>query len=273
LHYCTVKDYSHYIKLSNYDKILYNNGYNRATPLTGTITEKEAKQNHSIKKALYKQVEMDKIENNHCTYEEYNAIKKGFHLSLGQVNELHADIHFIYSDKANVSSKYLQDHLGFFTYIRNWTVEHGNYPSSRTDAMEIFFEILAQHGKYTKNHIKKAALVLPKPTNKFLSLLKANTDKVRKETNNQFFKFSTDDSIYTFDHRAFLTVQPRSKLHKICRIHSIRGYSEWTVRGIVVKILSFRDIDAIIASLIAGKRDSLVDDEDKKAIAASRYKH
>jgi len=273
-HYCTVKDYSHYIKPSNYDEILYNNGYIRATPLAGAITEIEAKQNHSIKKALYKQGEIDKIGNNHYPYKEFNAIKKGFRLSLGRVNELHADIkHFIYSNKANVSSKYLQDYLGFFTCIRNWTVEHGNYPSSRTDAMEIFFKILAQHGKYTKKRHKKGALVLPKSTNKFLSLLKVHTDKVRKETSNQYFKFNTDDGIYTFDRRAFLTSQPRNKLHEICRIHNIRRYSKWPVRSLVVTIMKLPDIDSIIASLIAGKRDSLVDDEDKKAIAASRYKH
>jgi len=85
---------------------------------------------------------------------------------------------------------------------------------------------------------------------------------------------TTTDVFYdTFDHRAFLTVQPRSKLHKICRIHSIHGYSKWPVCSLVVTIMKLPDIDSIIASLIAGKRDSLVDDEDKKAIAAFRYKH
>jgi len=106
-----------------------------------------------------------------------------------------------------------------------------------------------------------------------LSLLKVHTDKVRKETSNQYFKFNTDDGIYTFDRRAFLTSQPRNKLHEICRIHNIRRYSKWPVRSLVVTIMKLPDIDSIIASLIAGKRDSLVDDEDKKAIAASRYKH
>jgi len=139
--------------------------------------------------------------------------------------------------------------------------------------MEIFFEILAQHSKYTKNDIKKAALVLLKPTKKFISLLKTNMDKVRKETSNQYFKFNTDDGFFTFDRRAFLTSQPRSKLHEICRTHNIRGYSKWPARSLVVMILKLPNIDIIIASLIAGKRDSLVDDEDKKAIAASRFKH
>ncbi|EFX95186.1 hypothetical protein HMPREF9397_1863 [Streptococcus sanguinis SK1087] len=28
----------------------------------------------------------------------------------------------------NVSTKYLQDYIGFFTYIRNWRTEHGIIP-------------------------------------------------------------------------------------------------------------------------------------------------
>ena len=54
-HYCEARGYAHYIKPSNYDKILDNNRYVKAMPFSGPITEDEAKQNHRIKKTLYKQ--------------------------------------------------------------------------------------------------------------------------------------------------------------------------------------------------------------------------
>ncbi|WP_241208465.1 hypothetical protein [Streptococcus downei] len=41
----------------------------------------------------------------------------------------------------NVSTKYLQDYIGYFTYIRNWRIEHGYYPTSKADAEAIFIEI------------------------------------------------------------------------------------------------------------------------------------
>lgn len=49
----------------------------------------------------------------------------------------------------NVSTKYLEDYIGFFTYIRNWRVKNGSYPSSRKDAKKIFIELLKSKGKYT----------------------------------------------------------------------------------------------------------------------------
>ncbi|MBU3112594.1 hypothetical protein [Clostridium lacusfryxellense] len=49
----------------------------------------------------------------------------------------------------NVSTKYFQDYLGFFTYIRNWRVSNGNYPSSMKDTEQIFIEMLKVRAKYT----------------------------------------------------------------------------------------------------------------------------
>ena len=42
----------------------------------------------------------------------------------------------------NVSTKHLQDYIGFFTYIRNWRTTNGHYPTSQNDAENIFIEIL-----------------------------------------------------------------------------------------------------------------------------------
>lgn len=38
--------------------------------------------------------------------------------------------------------------MGFFTYIRNWRVTNGHYPSSKKDTEQIFIEILKTRVKY-----------------------------------------------------------------------------------------------------------------------------
>lgn len=65
--------------------------------------------------------------------------------------KLHADIQkFICQDMANVSTKYLEDYLGFFTYMRNWRIDHGRCPFSRNDIESIFIEIIKSRINYSK---------------------------------------------------------------------------------------------------------------------------
>ena len=213
------------------------------------------------------------IENDHCDYDQFNAVKKAAHLSLGRVNELHSDIKgYLYENKSNVSSKYLQDYVGAFAYVRNWRVTHHHYPSSYTDAMEIFLELLCQRNNhYTKKTIKASKLVLPKPTGKFVSMLKKQTANIRREISIPVFKFDVEDGLCSFDRRAFLNALSRSVLHKVCHDNGIRGYSKWPKRSIVAKILKLPNISNIISNLIVEHRDRVVDEEDVKARAAAKY--
>ncbi|MDF1615917.1 hypothetical protein [Petrocella sp. FN5] len=65
--------------------------------------------------------------------------------------KLHADIQkFICQDMANVSTKYLEDYLGFFTYMRNWRIDHGRCPLSKKDIESIFIDIIKSRISYSK---------------------------------------------------------------------------------------------------------------------------
>ncbi|PKM68508.1 MAG: hypothetical protein CVU95_02575 [Firmicutes bacterium HGW-Firmicutes-2] len=65
--------------------------------------------------------------------------------------KLHADIQkFICQDMANVSTKYLEDYLGFFTYMRNWRIDHGRCPLSKNDIESIFIDIIKSGINYSK---------------------------------------------------------------------------------------------------------------------------
>ena len=263
--YCEAKNYKHYIIPSTYSKILDENGYVTPTQHTGPLTNDEKRQNLKIKKSLYRQGEIDKLSPGCYTYEEFEDRKNENGLSLGKVDALHKEIKkFINVERTNVSSKYLQDYIGFFTYIHNWQVEHGHKPSANADAMEIPMDILKLHCNRTKSDIKRTVLSLPKPTGKYVCMLKKKTEEARKATQNKYFKFNAEDAAYSFDKRTFLLGQQRTKLHTICRNNGLRGYSNWTKHSIVSYILKLPDAEDIITRLLTEKRHSEIEDEDKE---------
>lgn len=76
-------------------------------------------------------------------------------------NEL---IKFIVKDMTNVSTKYLENYIGYFAFVHNWTLDHGHYPHSRQDAESILIDIIKQQGKYTITDLKNREMVIHRPT-------------------------------------------------------------------------------------------------------------
>lgn len=182
--------------------------------------------NQKVLECLYNDNRIDYISNRgNMSYDEFYQLKDTNKLSLARVNELHSDIKkFIYGEMTNVSTKYLQDYMGFFTYIRNWRVANGYYPASLKDAEIIFIEILKAKVNYTITEIKDKELELPKPSTRYITMLKSQTEKARKATSNKYFKFDEEDNVKTFNKREYLLHQPKSKLYNICKAHGMKKF-------------------------------------------------
>ena len=133
--------------------------------------------NQRILHSLYKDGLIDRIENvSRLTYEEFGRMKKQHHLNLGKVNELHSELKkFIYTEKTNVSTKFLSDYIGYFTYIKNWSVRYGHYPSSQKDAESIFEDILKLKVNFTVLDVNNQTLELPQPSGRYVAILKKET--------------------------------------------------------------------------------------------------
>ena len=272
--YCNLFDVPHYIKPSNYLKVLNNYGYQTpdySNPIKSKQTEEK---NHKLLEGLYKDNMIDYISNRGTMlYEEFYLLKRSNNLSLGRVNELHLDIkQFIYGKMTNVSTKYLQDYIGFFTYKRNWRVTNGYYPVSLKDTEIIFIEILKSKVNYTIAQINNKKLELPKPTTRYIALLKAETEKARIATGNKYFKFDEEDGVKTFNKREYLLDQPKSKLHAICKAHAIKKHKPLALYSLVSAIIKLPDIDNIIYKLITTDRHYDVADEDLETIKSMTYK-
>lgn len=272
--YCSLFDIPHYVKPSNYLKILTNNGYETPEYKSNPTEAKKTEDNNKkTLETLYNSDLIDKITNRgYISYDEFNQLKRTNNLSLGKVNELHKDIKYLINkDMTNVSTKYLQDYIGFFTYIRNWSVQNGRYPNSNKDTEQIFIEILKCKINYTLTDVEVQELELQKPTNRYIALLKEETEKARAATFNKYFKFDEEDGVQTFNKREYLLDQPKTKLHAICKECKLTKYKQLAKYSLVSLILKQPNIDDIIYKLLANDRHYKVADEDLEAINARRY--
>mgnify|MGYP000885370884 FL=1 len=242
--YCEIFNIPHYIKPSNYSDILLKNGYDDRK----TVEDREKLilklfNNDLINKITYK---------GKLNYIEFKNLKTNNKLSLARVNELHKDLKkFIYTDKTNVSTKYLEDYIGFFTYLKNWKVRFKRYPSSKKDIEQIFEEILTTKVNYTINDIK---LDLPKPSGKYVNILIEETKKAREITGNKYFKFNEEDGVVTFNKRKYLLDIPRYKLYNLCREYNIKRFRKLAMWSIVTLLLKQSDIDIKIYQLLEKDR-------------------
>ena len=231
----------HYIKPSNYNDVLKKNGYYN----TEDIEKKEI-----INLKLYNNKMIDYIENRgKITYTEFKNLKEMNKLSLSRVNQLHNEIKkFINIDKTNVSTKFLNDYIKFFNYIRNWKVKNGRYPSSQKDIESIFEEILTKKVNYTINDIKNKQLEIPKPTGRFTKILEEETKKIRKIASNNF-KFN-EENISLINKREYLLGIPVKYLYNLCKEYKIPKYRKLAKWSLVTLLLKQKNIEEKIYNLL-----------------------
>ena len=197
-------------------------------------------------------------------------MKNANSLSLARVNELHNEIkEHLNHHMRNVSTKYLSDYVGFFTYIRNWRITNGHYPSSYTDAEAIFIEILKGKSNYTIKEQKETKLKIKKPSDKYIKLLEERTKQIRVNTKNPYFKYDNEDNVIGFDKRKYLEDLPKYKLEKLCSIYKIPH--KWAKYCKISELLKQSDLSLEIEKLIIEDRHYLIDDEEQAKLSYSRY--
>ena len=224
---------------------------------------------------LYYEEDSDRITNRgDLSYEEFKELKEKNNLNLARVNELHADIkHFIYSEMTNVSTKYLQDYIGYFTFVRNWRIDNGHYPTSKKDAEKIFIEILRSKVQFRSDDVKNKTLDMPKPSPRSISVLKQETEKIRGIAENPYFKFDEEDGFITFNKREYLLgISPR-KLYDICKECKLKKYRKLAHCSLVSLILKQPNIDEIIYQQLLKDRHYKIAEEDLETIRAGRYRN
>lgn len=267
---CDLLDIPHYIKPSNYNTVIEKAGY--LYPESGKPPEERKAHNQALLERLYRQGEIDYISHREdLTYTDFDRLKKNYRLSLARVNELHSDIKLMIEKKmTNVATKYLNAYMGFFTYRRNWRVEHGHSPANRRDAESILEQLLTQKVTLTRPELEQIELDLPKPSGRAAQILKEKTETARKLTANKYFKFDPED-IPSFNTREILLDAPRSRLTEIAKENKLKGHTKMNQWSLAAAIAKLPDIDAIIMDLITRDRHYQIADEDIKYLQSLRF--
>lgn len=171
----------------------------------------------------------------------------------------------------NVSTKHLQDYIGFFTYIRNWRTTNGHYPTSQNDAENIFIEILKTKKNLTSTEVRQKELSLPKPSSRYMEVLKEETEKARNAIDNPYFKFNEEDGVLSFNKREYLLDLPKTRLYAIskeCRIPRYKKLAHWSLVSVILKQDNIQDI---LYQQLAKDRNQLIDEEDLEVMQSSGY--
>ncbi len=271
--YCELFKIPHYIKPSSYEEILKTNGYIKHENIEPSKIKETTANNKKILVELYKRCLIERITGKGTlSHAEFCKLKEANGLNLGRVNELHKDLKaFINKDMTNVSTKYLQDYVGYFTFLKNWTAQYGTKPTSMQDAKIILEEILKLKINYTTFEVENQTLEVPKPTGKYVSVLKAETQKARIATENKYFKFDEEDGMKTFNKRDYLSNIPRYKLYEICKECGLKGYKKLALWSIISALLKQPNINGIIYRLLERDRHYKIADEDLEHIKAGHF--
>ena len=269
---CDLLDVPHYVKPSNYNKVLENAGY--AFSGAGEDKDERKKRNQMILENLYKGGEIDYIEHREdLSYAEFEKVKYTHGLNLARVNELHSELKLlIEKEMTNVATKYLPDYLGYFMFRRNWKVDHGGRaPVNRKDAEAILKQLLPLKITRTGAELAQVEMTTPKASGRSVQILKEKTETAREITRNKYFKYDAED-VPSFNTRAILLDAPRSHLAQIARAHGIKGYTRLTQWGLAAKIAKLDDIEEIIVGLVMRNRAYEIDEEDVKYMRSLRFR-
>lgn len=223
--------------------------------------------------AMFNENELDYIEHKRYSYDEIEKIKYKYGLNLGLVNELHKDIRrFINKNKHGVSSKYLNSWIAWIMLLKNFAVDNGHYPASKKDAEMILTMLLKEKTNVLCKDIVNVQLNLPKPTDRELKALMANTEKGRKLAGRKRFVFTEEDLIDSNGLRDVLYKIPLKTLKEICNHYyqlnhySYKGYSTYLKTGkrlkYVQKLEKEKDIKDIMFKITAENGKDIYSSEE-----------
>ena len=273
----------HYIKPSNFMEVLKNNGYEELPadyelvlddndPQRATHEAKRTHHPRRVYEKLYREGQVDYIANRgDLAFQEFQLLKERYGLNLARVNSLHNELKStLKKQMTNVATKYLPLYLAFYSYRHNWKVAHGEAPVSKEAADSILGELVALKVNLTRAQLAAVTLDLPKPSGRYIQLLKEQTAKARQITKNKYFKFDEED-VPSFNKRNILLDAPRSKLVELAKARKIKGYTKMTQWSLAAALLKEPDVDEIIMDLIMKDRHYEIADEDLEWLKDRRY--
>ena len=266
--------YPHYVKPSNYLKVLEKAGYEQVSENDEELAKLQREHDNKVMMRLYETGKIDHINNiGELSYPAFCELKYANGLNLAQVNEIHAEMkRFIYGTTlGGVATRYLPLYLSMFEYLHNRKVDTGEDAVSEKDAEEILVELVKTGANLTEDDIeqlRKQPIAEVFASRQYMRLLAENTDRARRITHNARFKFNSDDNVNDFKVEKTLFSMNIAQIKAVARIVDLAGRGSMKKTEMVYALTKCDGIkDAIMSVLLTGEEDR----EDKAAAAKAKY--
>ena len=148
-------------------------------------------------------------------------------------------------------------------------MSNGHYPSSRTDAENIFVDILKGRTTYTSADLNNAEINIPKASGQYMYMLKKKTAELRKSVGNEYVKFDEEDRVVSFDKRKFLGGLPKCKLEILRRKY--KNDCHWSRYAVISALCKQSAIEDDILKLIYDNIADKLSKEDELIIKDKMY--
>lgn len=235
----------HYVKPSNYLDRITKAGYEQPSRVDSEKNAQQVARNEKILRQMWKSGNIDKIYNRgEMDYDEFIALKKENALSLGRVNELHAEMKMaLEKSTAGVSSKFLPLYVAWFQYLHNKKIDGGAKMVSKKMAESILIDAISTRKSITKEELEEMGrkpLSFPTASRSYMLELNRKTEMMKKATGDKWFQFNEEDGLNTFNIRKIMREMPVSNLKTIARSYRIK-YASKMSRTELVSMLEGRE--------------------------------
>lgn len=209
----------------------------------------------AIRQKLYGTRQLDYLDNyEKLSYTRFEALKREKGLTLEKIDSFHRQLkRHINKDMSGVSTVYLPLYIGLYVFIHNWSIDHNDKPASRTDAEQIFVDLLMAGGNFAARGDleKQNILEYSKPTTKYINHLKILTDNIHKQSKQAGFTIDDNDRLVQFNKRKYFESAPKSRLKEIGKEYHIKGYTKMTAYQLAREICSLPNVNDIFLRLVA----------------------
>lgn len=235
----------HYVKPSNYLKVLEKAGYEMASKTDEELADLQREHDNKVMSRLYDNGKIDRIYNfGKLTYNAFCDVKYANGLHLAEVNEIHKEMkEFIQkSREGGVSTRWLPLYLAFFEYVHNRKVDTGEDVISMADAEQVLIAAIATRTNITDDEIeaiRKQPIADVMASNQYMRKLAEKTETARTISGNAKFKFNDEDGVEDFKVQEALFAMTIAQVKQVAKAVNLPGRASMKKTELVYALENF----------------------------------
>lgn len=260
----------HYVKPSNYLKVLEKAGYEQASKNDEELAELQREHDNKVMSRLYNNGKIDHIYNfGKLSYNAFCDVKYANGLHLAEVNEIHKEMkEFIQKTReGGVSTRWLPLYLAFFEYVHNRKVDTGEAVVSMADAEQVLIAAIKTRTNITEDEIaeiRKQPIADVMASKQYMHALADKTETARTISGNAKFKFNDEDGVENFKVQEALFSMTIAQIKQIAKAVNLPGRASMKKTELVYALENFPGVEEAIITAAIGDVETRISDVDEK---------